>query len=75
MPARLRERPRPAIKDLIEDDARVIATEGFQAFAMSQPVERGRYYKLSDPVVRQFPMYFAVVVPVSDVLGEIERGG
>jgi hypothetical protein len=75
MAARLRERPKPAIRDLIDDDARVIATEGFQPYAMSQPVERGRYYRLNDEIVKQFPMYFAIVVPVSEVIGEIERGG
>jgi hypothetical protein len=73
MPSRVRERPKPTIRDFIPDDARVVATEGFSPFAMSLPVERGRYYRLSDPIVRQFPQYFAVVVPVSDVLGEIER--
>jgi hypothetical protein len=67
-----RERPKPTIRDFIEDDARVVALEGFQPF-MGSPVERGRYFRLSDPVVRAHPVYFAIVVPVSDVLGEIER--
>jgi hypothetical protein len=73
MPARLRERKPAHLRDLIEEDARVIATEGFAPFAMSAPVERGRYYRLNDELVRRFPQYFCVVVPVSDVLGEIER--
>jgi hypothetical protein len=51
----------------------VIATEGFQSHAMSLPVERGRYYRLNDPIVRQFPQFFAVVIPVGQVFGEIER--
>jgi hypothetical protein len=68
---RTRERP-TTIRDLLEDDARVIATEGFQPF-MGSPVERGRYFRLSDPIVRQNPEFFAVVVPVAQVLGEIER--
>ncbi len=74
MPARLRTRTRTTdLHDLIEDDAQVIATEGFQPHAMSVPVERGRYFKLSDSVVRAFPMYFSICIPVSQVLGEIER--
>jgi hypothetical protein len=39
---------------------------------MSAPVERGRYYRLNDPIVRQFPHFFAVVIPV-EMLGVIER--
>jgi hypothetical protein len=74
MTSRLRTRTRTTeLHDLIEDDARVIAVEGFQAHAMSQPVERGRFYRLSDPIVRLHPQFFCVVVPVSEVLGEIER--
>jgi len=72
--ARLRTRTRTTdLHDLIEDDAQVVATEGFQPHAMSVPVERGRYYRLNDPIVRQFPQYFAVVIPVGQLLGEIER--
>jgi hypothetical protein len=73
MASRLRERPKPAhIRDFLEEDQRVVALEGFQPW-MGQQVERGRFYKLTDPLVRQYPMYFAVVVPVNQVLGEIER--
>jgi hypothetical protein len=36
-------------------------------------VECGRFYKLTDAVVRQHPTYFAVLIPVSQVLGQIER--
>jgi hypothetical protein len=73
--SRLRSRTRTTtgLHDLIEDDARVIATEGFQSHALGVPVERGRYFRLSDPIVRQFPEYFAVVIPVGEVLEEIER--
>jgi hypothetical protein len=73
MPSRLRERPKPTIRDFIEDDARVVALEGFTPW-MGATVERGRYFSLDAPVVRAHPMYFAVLVPAVDVLaGEIER--
>jgi len=38
-------------------------------------VHRGRYYKLGDEVIRQHPQFFAVLIPVNQVLGEIERCG
>jgi hypothetical protein len=60
------------IRDLIDDDAQVIATEGFWPPGHGS-VARGTYYKLSAPIVRQYPQFFAVVVPVDTVLGEIER--
>jgi hypothetical protein len=64
---------KPQIRDLIEDDARVVALEGFRP-NMMRPVNRGEYFLLCDGIVRQFPQFFAVVVPVADVLsGEIER--
>jgi len=50
----------------------VVALEGFRPF-MGQMIERGQYFRLSDPIVRAWPAYFAVVVPVDQVLGEIER--
>jgi hypothetical protein len=41
---------------------------------MGAAVERGRYFTLDAPVVRQNPQFFAVVIPLTDVLaGEIER--
>jgi hypothetical protein len=70
---RLRERTRTELRDLIEDDAQVVALEGFRPMPIGHEVQRGRYFKLTDEVVRQYPMYFAVLVPVSQVLGEIER--
>jgi hypothetical protein len=74
MPSRLRERPKPKnLRDFIEDDAQVIAVEGFTPW-MGGTVERGRYFHLDAPVVRQNPQFFAVVIPLTDVLaGEIER--
>jgi hypothetical protein len=35
--------------------------------------EKAEYHRLNDPIVRQFPAYFAIVLPVDTVLGEIER--
>jgi hypothetical protein len=77
MASRLRDRkPKPTpphIRDLLAPDARVICVEGFQPY-MGSPVERGRFYTLDAPVVRGFPAYFAVCIPVSDLLlDEIER--
>jgi hypothetical protein len=69
-----RERRKHTSEDF-EPDQRVVAVEGFRPW-IGPVVERGRYFRLSDPVVRQNPQFFAVVVPVTDVLaGEIERGG
>ena len=74
MTTRLRTGSRTTeLHDLIEDVAQVIATEGFVPHAMSVPVERGRYYKLNDPIVRTFPQFFAICIPVSQFMGEIER--
>ena len=39
---------------------------------MGQLVERGHVSRLSDAVVRQFPAFFAILVPVEQVLGELE---
>jgi hypothetical protein len=51
----------------------VICTEGFSAW-MGPTIERGRYFTLDAPVVRQHPQFFAICIPVTDVLaGEIER--
>jgi hypothetical protein len=35
--------------------------------------EKAEYHRLNDPIVRQFLAYFAIVLPVDTVLGEIER--
>ena len=69
-----RVKQRPQIRDHIEADQQVVALEGFRPMPIGHEVERGRFYKLTDPLVRQYPAYFAVLVPVSQVLGEIERG-
>jgi hypothetical protein len=75
MPSRLHERPKPTIRDFIADNARVVAVEGFTPWA-GATIERGRYYTLDAPIVRQNPQFFAVVIPLADLLaGEIERGG
>jgi hypothetical protein len=72
MPTRVKQKPQ--IRDHIEADARVIALEGFQPNAMMRAVDRGSYFRLNDAIVRQFPEFFAVVVPVGEILaGEIER--
>jgi hypothetical protein len=62
---------RPTIRDFIEPDASVVALEGFRPL-MGQLVERGARLRLSDPVVRQFPAFFAILVPVEQVFGELE---
>ena len=73
MAVRSRDRTKPSIRDLIADDAQVVALESFRPQMVASMIERGRFYKLNDPVVRQWPTHFAVVVPVTQVLGEIER--
>jgi hypothetical protein len=62
----------PHIRDLIDDDAQVICVEGFWPPGHGL-VARGTYYKLSAPMVRQYPQFFAVVIPADTVLDEIER--
>jgi len=74
MTLKTQERP-TQIRDLLEPDARVVCVEGFRPAPIGHDVPRGRFYKLTDEIVRQYPMYFAVLVPVDQVLGEIERGG
>jgi len=70
----LRTRTRPGhIRDYVDDDARVIALEAFRPGPIGHEVDRGQSFKLSDPIVRQYSMYFAVVIPVDQMLGEIER--
>jgi hypothetical protein len=72
MTPKLRARHETTVKDLIQPDARVVCVEAFQPY-IGTAVDKGRYYKLSDAIVRNFPQYFCVVIPVSDVLGELER--
>jgi hypothetical protein len=69
----MRTKTKPVhVRDLIDEDARVICTEGFRPL-MYRLVERGEYFELSDQIVRQYPQFFAAVLPVDTVLGEIER--
>jgi hypothetical protein len=56
----------PALRDLLADDAPCIALEGFRA-PMRREVDKGSFHKLSDSLVRQFPQFFAVVVPVDEI--------
>lgn len=70
MAVRSRDKTRPAIREFIAEDARVVALESFRPQMVASMIERGRFYRLNDPVVRAWPTYFAVV---SQVLGEIEQ--
>jgi hypothetical protein len=73
MAVRLRPRTRTTdLHDLLEADARCVALEGFRPSPIGHEIERGRYFKLTDEIVRQYPQFFAVLVPVSEVLGAIE---
>ena len=67
---RTRRRER-TIRDFIEADAWVVATEGFRPM-MGHLVERGARHRLTDAVVREWPQYFAILVPVERFLSEIE---
>jgi hypothetical protein len=69
MSAKTRERL--TIRDFLGDNPQVICTETFAPW-MQQTVERGRYFRLDAPIVRAWPEYFAIVVPVSDVLEKEE---
>jgi hypothetical protein len=64
-----RTKTRPSIRDFVDEDAKVICVEGFTP-PMGALVERGKYYTLSAPLVRRFPQFFAVVVPVNELLTE-----
>jgi len=73
MSLKTRERSKPRLRDFIEDDARVVCVEGFRPL-MGSMVERGQFYRLDSPIVRQWSDYFAVVIPVADVIDdEIDR--
>jgi len=47
----------PHIRDLIDDDARVIALEAFRPGPIGHQVDRGQSFKLSDAIVRQYPTF------------------
>jgi hypothetical protein len=55
----LLKRSRNAHWDFVEADAQVVALEGFRPMPIGHEVERGRFYKLTDAVVRQHPTHFA----------------
>ena len=61
-----------SIRDFIEPDASVVALESFRPEPVSRLVERGTRYRLSDPIVRQHAVYFAILVPVEQFLGDLE---
>ena len=73
MAVRSARRRRPTIHDFVGPDAWVVALESFRPEMVSSLIERGAYYRLSDSLVRQYPMYFAILVPVEQFLGVIER--
>jgi hypothetical protein len=72
MTLKMRARHETTVRDLIQPDARVVCVEAFQPY-IGTAVDKGRYYKLSDAVVQRYPANFCVVIPVSDVIGEVER--
>jgi hypothetical protein len=55
-----------SLRDLLEPDARCIALEGFRP-PMRREVDRGSFHRLNDDLVRSFPSYFGVVVPVEQL--------
>jgi hypothetical protein len=65
-------REKPELRDLIADDARVIALEGFTALPLGRRVDRGTYFRLSDPIVHRHAAYFGVVLPVDELLTEVK---
>jgi hypothetical protein len=70
MAARTRSQTKaPSLSDFISANARVVALESFRPMQVSHVIERGRFYRLNDRIVREFPQYFALVIPV-DALPE-----
>jgi hypothetical protein len=49
-----------------------VAVDSFRPWG-SQPIERGRFYRLNDPVVRTYPAMFAIVIPLEQLDDVIER--
>jgi len=69
-----RVKEKPQIRDFVAPDARCVALEGFRIYPIGREIAKGEYVKLNDVVVREHPGYFALVIPVSDILsGEVER--
>ena len=69
VPARLRKRPivRITLEELVEPDAQAIATETFRPGLVARQITKGTYLRLSDPVVRQFPQFFSLAIPVTQL--------
>ena len=57
-----REKP-----DLLRD-AEVVCIGSFRVGSVGQLVERGRVFKRGDDITEKFPAYFAVQVPLVQVL-------
>lgn len=68
MATRTRARTEPTIQDLVGGDPRVVAVDSFHPLG-SQLIERGRFYRLSDPAVRSWPERFSICIPVTIYLG------
>lgn len=64
--------PAPTFRDLVDEDTEVIAIETFRP-GMSRQIERGTYYRLSSPIVRQCPQFFALVIRLDQLDDIIER--
>ena len=74
MAVRSRGRTKPAIRDLVDADARVVALESFRPERGQQPDRTWRSTSdSSDPASKAAPgLYFAILVPVERFLSEIE---
>ena len=70
--ANRRRRAQPTLRELLGEDTSVIVLEELWPQG-SRRIQRGERLKLSDPLVRQFPAHFAVVIPIAALDGEIER--
>ena len=63
---------RPTFRDLVDDDAMVVALDSFRPLS-SAAIERGRFYKLTDPAVVRWPAMFAICIRVDEIDNVIER--
>jgi hypothetical protein len=60
----------PARVDIVREASEVIALEGFRP-AMRRAVERGERFPRDAELVRSFPAYFGLLLPLS----ELNEGG
>jgi hypothetical protein len=60
------------LRALLPEDARVICAETFRP-NMSQQIEKGRWFLLTDAVVEQWPAFFRVAIPIESLDDVIER--